>query len=208
MSSPSPRRKPVIGLVGGIGAGKSTAAAELVSLGCALVDADAIPHELLADHEVAARIRARWGGGVFGRRGGVDRKALAAVVFADPAELKALNRILHPPIRRRMRQQIAAALRDSATTGVVVDAAVMLEAGWDDLCTHLVFVSAPQDQRFRRAARQRGWSRRDWQDREKSQISLDKKTAKCDYTIDNHSSVPRLREQVRRLFHRIRVAVR
>jgi dephospho-CoA kinase len=208
MTSPPASRKPVIGLVGGIGAGKSAAAAQLAALGCARVDADAIGHDLLADADVARRIRERWGAAAFTPDGRVDRKALGSAVFADAAELAALNRILHPRIRREMSRQIAAALGDPDVPGVVVDAAVMLEAGWDDLCTHLVFVSAPAAARYERVARGRGWSRAEWKRREKSQISLDTKAARCDYTIDNHSSVSRLRQQIRRLFPRMCVDVR
>lgn len=202
----SPRQiktKPVIGIVGGIGAGKTTAAAEFVALGCRLIDADAIGHELLKDPSVLAEIRDRWPGAVAGPRGPVDRKTLGERVFADPAELDALNRILHPRIRRRMARRIGRALKEPDLAGVIVDAAVLFEAGWDDLCTHRVFVSAPGSRRLGRVARQRRWSRRDWEQREKSQISLDMKEVKCDYTIDNRSSVSRLREHIRELFHRI-----
>lgn len=195
--------KPVIGVVGGIGAGKSTAAAELVELGCILVDADVIGHELLGEAEVQQALRRRWGEGVFTPEGHVDRKAVASRVFADPAELAALNRIMHPRIGRRMQRRVADALADPGAAGVVVDAAVLLEAGWDDLCTHLVFVAAGDEQRCRRASEQRGWDRRTWRQREKSQISLDKKLAKCDYTVDNSSSASRLREQIRQLFYQL-----
>ena len=195
--------KPVIGIVGGIGAGKSAAAAELVAMGCRLIDADRIGHEVLDHEEVRRQVRERWGDGVFDPDGQVNRKVLASQVFADPDELKALNEILHPSMRRRMAEQIAVAASDPAAAGVVLDAAVLFEAGWDDLCSHVVFVSAPDEQRYARVSAGRGWTRAEWEKREKSQISLDKKAAKCDSTIDNRTSVSRLREQVRKLFHRI-----
>ena len=136
-------RKPVIGIVGGIGAGKSTAAGQFAALGCRLVDADRIGHELLAEPDVQAEIRRRWGDAAFAPGGQVSREALAELVFDSPAELDALNAILHPRIRRRMEQAIAEAQADASAAGVVLDAAVMFEAGWDDLCTHRVFVGAP-----------------------------------------------------------------
>jgi dephospho-CoA kinase len=200
--------KPVIGIVGGIGAGKSTVAAELARLGCARIDADAIGHELLADPDVRRQIRRRWGEGVFGPEGAVDRRALGQIVFADAAELRALGAILHPRIRHRMEEQIARAQADRRVRGVVVDAAVLFEAGWDDLCTHRIFVRAPQAERARRARRQRGWDASAWRRREKMQISLDKKAAKSDYTVDNSSSLSHLHEQVRSLFHLIHAADR
>jgi len=203
MTSRSPQDKPVIGIVGGVGAGKSTAAAEFVALGCELVDADAIGHELLREPDVLDAIRRRWGNGVLGADGQVDRKALGRCVFRDEQELKALNGILHPRIRRRMARQIARARRTPGVRGVVVDAAVLFEAGWDNLCTHRVFVAAGAEDRFGRVARQRAWEHATWQQREKSQIPLDKKQGECDYTLENCFGVSRLREQIRELFHRI-----
>jgi dephospho-CoA kinase len=200
-----PRRqlKPVIGIVGGIGAGKSTAAGEFARLGCAVIDADAIGHELLAEPAVRRRIVRRWGPDVLGASGEVDRKALAAVVFQDAGELEALNRIMHPLIARRVKHRMSAARKDAAVPTVVIDAAVLLEGGWDALCTHLIFVSAASATRADRAARRAGWARTAWRQREKSQIPLDKKRRRCDYILDNSSSVSHLCKQVRRVFRQI-----
>ena len=203
---PSPTSpKPVIGILGGVGAGKSTVAREFVALGCRLVDADAIGHELLRREDIRRQVLARWGQAVAASDGQVDRKALGAAVFADPVELTALNAILHPGIRREMEARIAQAMADPSAAGAVVDAAVLLEAAWDDLCTDLVFVAVGDSQRAQRVQDQRGWDRAEWQRREKSQISLDKKAERCNYVIDNRSSGPRLHEQVRQIFHRISV---
>jgi dephospho-CoA kinase len=201
------RRKPVIGIVGGVGAGKSTVAAELVRLGCELIDADAIGHELLRGPTVRREVRKRWGAGVFSADGQVSRRALAAAVFGRRRELAALNRIMHHRIRRRMERRIAQLRRDPSVPGVVLDAAVLLEAGWDDLCTHVLFVRAPAGLRARRVSAARGWDRRTWRAREKSQISLDTKVKGCYGVVDNSSSVSHLRRQVRRVLHRIVHAV-
>lgn len=200
--------KPVIGLVGGIGAGKSTVAAELARLGCVCVDADAIGHELLGEPDVRREIRERWGGGVFGPDGRVDRARLGRIVFAGRQELAALEGILHPRIRRRLAERIAAARDKAGVEAIVLDAAVLFEAGWNDLCTHIVYVKAGRHERARRVREQRGWERSTLQAREKMQICLDKKAAESDYTIDNSSSASRLREQVRRLIQLIRAADR
>jgi dephospho-CoA kinase len=201
MNAPSPA-KPVIGIVGGVGAGKSTVAAELGALGCAVIDADAVGHELLGEDEVRQALRQRWGDRVLRPDGSVDRKAVAAIVFSDADELAALNAVMHPRIRRRMERRIAAARIDTAVPAVAVDAAVLFEAGWDKLCTHVVFVSAGEDQRRQRVA-SRGWDEAAWRRREELQISLDTKRPKCDYTVENRSSVSYLREQIREIFHRI-----
>jgi len=189
--------------VGGIGAGKSTVAAEMVRMGGRLIDADKIGHEVLGDPEVCCEIRRRWGEGVFAPDGRVARQALGRAVFSDRRELEALCRITHPLIRRGIQRQIAEAAGDPAVKLIVLDAAVLFEAGWDDLCTHVVLVDAPDEVRARRAAAQRGWDRAAWRGREIMQISLDKKRRKCDYTVDNRSSVSCLQEQTRQLLQKI-----
>jgi dephospho-CoA kinase len=133
----------------------------------------------------------------------VDRQALARRVFGDDESLQALNGILHPPICRRLAGEIDAALRRREVAGVVLDAPVLLEAGCEDLCSHLVFVESDAGQRRRRVAEQRGWDGEEWRRREKSQISLDSKRARCNYVIENRSSVSRLQDQVRQVFQRM-----
>ncbi len=196
------RQIPVIGILGGVGAGKSTVAAELAALGCMVIDGDAIGHELRESPGVKKALRAEWGGGIFNVSGSVDRRALAAKVFSDPAALARLNRILAPRFRRRIRRRIEQGRGRPNLPAIVLDAAVLLEARWDDLCTHFIFVRASGRQRQARAAK-RGWSARQWRDREKSQISLDNKAARCQYTVDNSSSIPVVREQVRGIFRKI-----
>ena len=198
------KSKPIIGIVGGVGAGKSTVARAFAALGCPLIDADRIGHELLREPDVKEQVRSRWSGAVFTPGGEVSRPALAEAVFADPAELAKLNAILHPRIRRRLAERIAEVRADASAAGAVLDAAVMFEAGWDDLCTVRVFVSAPKSERLARVAGSRGWNRQQWQVREKSQNSLDSKASKCEYTVDNRYGASFLREQVRVIFHRIR----
>ena len=189
-------------MVGGIGSGKSTAAAEFAALGCAVIDADAIGHGLLADPKVQQALRRRWGDAIF-CDACVDRPALGRIVFDDPAELAALNEILHPRIREKISESIRTALAQTSVPAVVVDAAVLLEAGWDELCDCLIFVDAPSSLRRDRACEQRGWEEKVWAQREKSQNSLDKKRRLCDYSIDSSSTVSRLREQVRDMYLRL-----
>lgn len=194
--------KPVIGLVGGVGAGKSTAATCLAELGCELIDADAIGHEVLATVEVRQELRQRWGRRIFRDDGSVDRDALGKIVFGDSAELEALNDIMHGRIIRRISQLIERAQGDPAIAAVALDAPVMFEAGCDQMCSHVLFVSAPVELRAARAA-ERGWDEDSWRLREKSQISLDRKEASCYCKVDNSSSVSKLREQIRRIFQSI-----
>ncbi|MBL7220871.1 MAG: dephospho-CoA kinase [Phycisphaerae bacterium] len=200
---PAPPIKPVIGIIGGIGSGKTTVADELSALGCAVVDADAIGHELLDDPGVLGELRQRWGDEIFTAEGKVDRGALAEIVFASRGELDALNGILHPRIGREMAGAVDSAVADTSVAAIVLDAALLLEAGWDELCSHVIFVDTPGDVRRSRVGEQRGWKQKNWESREKMQISLDIKRNRCDYCVDGSSSVSHLRQQVRKLYPRI-----
>jgi len=200
---PAPPIKPVIGIIGGIGSGKSTVADELAALGCAVIDADAIGHKLLDDADVLGEVRRRWGDEIFTSAGEVDRASLAEIVFASRDELDALNGILHPRIGREMAGAVDIAVADESIDAIVLDAALLVEAGWNELCSHVIFVDTPPAVRYRRVSEQREWKKENWEAREKMQISLDIKRSMCDYSIDGSSSVSHLRQQVRRLYPRI-----
>ncbi len=195
--------KPVIGLLGGIGSGKSTVAAELAALGCGRIDADAIGHELLKDPQVKAELAERWGKGVFDEDGNIDRKALAELAFASRRETEALNAIMHPRIRRQMVKQIDAMQADPDTPAIVVDAALLLETDWHELCNVFIFVSAPEDIRAKRVRQTRGWDNATWKRRENLQKPLDIKACKADYMVSNSISESSLCEQTHLVFQQI-----
>ena len=167
----------VIGLVGKIGAGKSTVARAFADRGAEVLDADRIAHEVLAEPEAGAAIRARFGAAVLDEVGRVRRPALAELVFgptpAHDAALEDLEAIVHPRVRRRIESRLAE-LRSGDPAGrppaVVLDVPLLMQAGWDRLCDRLVVVSCDDAVRQRRlaargwpadqrAARERAWSR-------------------------------------------------
>jgi len=195
--------KPIIGLLGGIGAGKSTVAKEFEKLGCGRIDADAIGHELLKDPKVKEELKNRWGERIFTPTGEVDRTALADIVFRSAEDLAALNRIMHPRIRQRMEQQIEAFLANPNIPAIVIDAALLTETDWQELCDILIFVLAKDELRYNRVKQSRGWDYNTWKTRENLQNPLDIKAAKADYIIDNNLNESSLREQVRTIFHKI-----
>ncbi len=192
-----------MGLVGGVGAGKSTAASEMGRLGCAVIDADRIAHAMLDREDVREHLRRWWGGEMFAPDGQVDRDALGAIVFGDAEALDRLNGILHPLIRRAGELELAESLCRPDVRAVVIDAPLLVEAGWDALCTHLVFVRSSPADRARRVRRERRWDKKKWQERESFQKSLDTKARMCDYIISNTSSVSHMVEQIRELVDRI-----
>jgi dephospho-CoA kinase len=201
---------PVIGLIGGIGSGKSRVASLLAARGAAVIPADAVGHELLGEPAIRAQITKRFGTGVLEepREDGasippIDRRALGAIVFADPTARQALEAILHPAMRARFRQTIAHLTQQGGPDFVVLDAAILLEASWDDLCDRIVFVDAPRRERLRRVAETRGWSEETFEARERAQWPADEKRRRADWIMINDAGTDRLQEEVDRLVSRL-----
>jgi dephospho-CoA kinase len=176
---------------------------EFASLGCAVINADEIGHELLDDAGVIKELRQRWGESIFNVSGQVDRSILGGIVFGARKELDALNAILHPRIGQEMTRAVDKASSDDSVEAIVLDAALLIEAGWDSLCNCVIFIDTPSQERLRRVKQERCWTEENWSSREKMQISLDIKRDRCDYSLDGSSSVFSLRQQIRKLYPRI-----
>jgi dephospho-CoA kinase len=195
--------KCVVGLVGGMGSGKSSVAAEFARCGARVVVGDRLGHEALQQPEIRDRLIELWGPAVLDEQGAIDRRRVAAIVFRDPEQRRALERIVFPWIERGLRQEIEAAQRDPAVRLVLLDAAVMLEAGWDRMCDRIVYVHAPRDVRLRRLAEQRGWAADEVEARESAQLSLTEKASRADYAVDSSGSRDALARQVHDLLGRL-----
>ena len=192
----------IIGIVGGIASGKSLVAGQLQRLGAVRLDADRAGHEALREPEVEIACRQRWGDAIFAPDGRVDRRALARIVFAPapdgPRELAALEQLTHPRIAAKLMAEIERCRRAGAPAAVL-DAAVMLKAGWDRMCDIIVFVDTPRELRMQRA-RERGWSDEDFAAREAAQETLNVKRRRADVSIDNSGFTEDTQAQVVRLW--------
>ena len=188
--------KLVVGLIGGIGSGKSQVAAAFARHGACVIAGDQLGQAALRDPDIRARVVSRWGNGVLDEGGDIDRRRLGAIVFADASERKALEAITHPWIRRRILADMKEAQADARVPLIVLDAAIMLEAGWNDVCDRLVYIEAPRGVRLQRVARQRGWSEMEVSARERAQLPLTEKVVRADHVVDNSSSLDHLHRQV------------
>lgn len=197
----------IIGLLGGIASGKSLVAEQLGRLGAGLLDGDRAGHEVLRMPEIERLVRDRWGTQVFDADGHVNRKALGRIVFAPSSdgrrELEYLERITHPHIGERLRRQ-AGELAAQGRAVTVLDAPVMLRAGWDKFCHHIVFVEAPWEIRQCRAIA-RGWREEEIAARESAQEPVSTKRERADSVIDNSGSRQETQAQVERLWRRLTV---
>jgi dephospho-CoA kinase len=185
--SPSFAKLKIIGLLGGVAGGKSLVAQCLAQCGAGVLDADRAGHEVLSDPAIQEQLRERWGAAVFDARGAIDRKAVAKLVFAPPPEgprdRTFLEQLLHPRIEQRLRRQ-AEELSAAGITAAVLDAPLLIEAGWDRFCDCLLFVDAPEPVRQQRAL-QRGWTVAEFDARQKAQLPPESKRARADAVIDN-----------------------
>ncbi len=195
----------LIGLTGNIACGKSTVVAMLRELGAHVIDADRVTHTLQQPGEaVYDQIVAAFGAGILSAAGGpIDRRALGAIVFNDPAALRQLEQIVHPAVRARIRGWLEAVATDYARqpatahpTVAVIDAIKLLEAGWKPLCDAIWVVSCPPEQQLARLITTRGMSEDEARTRIAAQPPQAEKIAQASVVIDNSGTIDQTRAQV------------
>lgn len=184
----------VIGLTGGIGSGKSTVSALLAEKGAVVIDADAIVHEVQAEGGPAYQpIVDHFGPEVVLPEGGLDRPALARIVFNDPEQLAALNAIVHPIVGQTILERMQA--QADTDNVVVLDVPLLVESGRSDMAGMIV-VDAPVEVAVQRAVARGTADEADVRARMARQVSRQERLAKADLVIDNSGSVEDLRAQV------------
>ncbi len=196
--------KPIIGIVGGIGSGKSHVARIFGELGCLVIDSDRqVTHAYQRD-DVKQTLVNWWGPAVLDEFGNVDRSAIARRVFADPAERQRLEALLHPLVAQMRDEQMRAAAGDPGVLAYVWDTPLLVETGLHRQCDLVVFVDAPDEGRKRRVMETRGWTEADWARREKLQSPLDKKREIANDIVRNTAGADDdVRSQVRETLSRI-----
>lgn len=199
---------PVIGIIGEMGGGKSQAARYLGERGALVLDADAVGHALLTQRPIREAVVERFGTGILGPADDtdpetlppIDRGLLGTLVFAQPALLADLETILHPRMQITFEKAIARAQRQGKVNAVVLDAAILLEAGWDSLCDFVVYVHAPRPQRLARLMETRGWTEEKLALRERAQSAPEEKQRQADVVLVNDGGLDRLKEEVNRFW--------
>jgi dephospho-CoA kinase len=197
----------VIGLVGGIASGKSHVARLFVEQGAIVIDADRLGHDVLEEKHIVRQLAQIFGPQVTDDNGYVRRSELAKLVFGQDAHSTAkraqLEQIVHPEIHRA----VLATLQDLRSKGpgsqvVLLDAPLLLEAGWAKLCDIILFVDTPPELRQRRALA-RGWTLQQFTAREAAQMPLDAKRQQATHVIDGAADDPTLRVAIRQLLDKI-----
>jgi dephospho-CoA kinase len=198
----------VVGLTGGVGSGKTVVSQVLKEEGAHVIDADEIAREVVRPRGAAWReLRRSFGREVFGKDGSIDRKRLAERVFADPAQRRLLNRVLHPRIKREMSRRLKVIRRKDPAAIVVIDAALLVETGSYREMDKVIVVLSTEAQQIERL-RRRGTKPAEARKIISSQISAKERLKVADFVIRNEGSLEEAKGMAREVFRELeRVAL-
>ena len=196
----------VIGLTGSIGTGKSEAARQLEALGASIISANQVGHEAYTPNtEAWEHVVSAFGDEILQDDGEIDRRKLGTIVFSDPGQLERLNQIMHP----RMAQMVAdkvEVLRRQGVEVVVVEAALLFEAGWDSLVEEVWTTDSPEQAVIERLKVRNGMSEEEARKRMSSQMGRTERLDRSDYVIENSGDMVALGVTIKELWDR-RVAI-
>lgn len=191
----------IIGLTGGIACGKTTVANMFKELGASIIDADAISHELTAPGgEALPGIREAFGRLVFFPDGTLNREVLAALVFSNEAERETLNKVTHPLILNRLRENIEICRKMGALI-VVLDVPLLFEVGAQELADITVCTTSPLEVQIERMRTRSGLGREQAMKRIESQMPLSEKEALSDVVLDTNKPTDELQKEVLKLYN-------
>lgn len=192
----------IIGLTGGIATGKSQVSSILSELGAMVIDADIVAREVVQKGLPAwQQLKDTFGEEYFLSNGELNRRKLGQLVFSHPDELDKLNSITHPAIKAKIEERINDLKVQGYNGIVVVDAALLLEAGWETMVDQVWVVDAPIEKRIERLMNRDNLTRDQALSRINSQMSQQERIAKADKIIYNNSNIDSLKEQVLRIWH-------
>jgi dephospho-CoA kinase len=195
--------KPIIGVAGGIGSGKSMIARLFGEEGCLVLTADDQVREVYRDPEVKEILRSWWGDQAFNAENEVDRRAVAKLVFVQPAERKRLEELIHPRVAMLRQAAMARAASDAQVLAFIWDIPLLFEVNLASQCDAIVFVDAPRSQRLERLREKRGWDEAELSRRENLQLPLDFKRRMSNYIVQNTADVGFAKTQVREVLFAI-----
>jgi dephospho-CoA kinase len=195
--------KPIIGIAGGIGSGKSFVAQLFAECGALVISSDEQVTDAYRDPQVRKMLIDWWGADAVRPDGQINRRLIGAKVFADPAERKRLEDLLHPRVRAARERAMAAAAKDPKVVAFVWDTPLLFETDLHRACDAVVFVDAPLETRLARVTQTRNWDAAELARRENSQWGLDRKRNFADYVISNIAGVDFARGQVQDVLSRI-----
>lgn len=193
----------VVGITGGIGCGKSMAAAYLAELGAIHIDADGISRALTArDGAALEQIRRIFGGSVFSEDGSLNRRALGDLVFSDPAAKRALEGVIHPLVQRIAMDKIEESGKNGARVAVL-NVPLLFETGMDVLCDETWTLTAPADVQLARVMERDGLTREQAISRIESQMAMEDRNARATRVINSDRPIEKTRSELNQLYQQL-----
>jgi len=196
----------IIGVTGNIGSGKSTVCQILAQLGATIIDADKLAHETYKPHSKTwQELITAFGKNIVKANQEIDRQKLGQMVFSDPDALAKLNQIVHPGVYHLAQERIET-YRCQKLKAIIVEATLLLEAGWTDLVDKVWLIIAPQDVAIQRLIHHKGIPETQILNRLKSQMPTQEKMRCADEIIYNDGTIPQLEAKVTRFWHKLNIA--
>jgi dephospho-CoA kinase len=195
--------KPIIGIAGGIGSGKSLVASVLREENCAVISSDEQVKNAYKDSTIKMTLQKWWGNLVLDPSGEIDRGVVAGKIFNSPAERQRLENLIHPVVNKIREKQMKQAANDPRILAYVWDTPLLFETGLNTHCDTVIFVDSAIETRISRVRESRGWAEGELEKRENVQMPLDKKREASEYVVANTADAEELRRQVREVLSRI-----
>jgi len=196
-------RIPIVGLTGGIGSGQSTVAEFFKSFGAVIINADTVGNDLLLDKDMKDKIVKEFGSGILNDKDEVERKTLGEIVFNNEEYLHRLNALMHPVMIERICERINGIIGERRYKMVVVDAALIFEAGKEEKFDYIITVSSKLEERIKRIKQRDKLQDKEINKRIHSQMPLEEKVKRADFVITNDCSFKELRIQSKKVFNGI-----
>ena len=197
----------VIGLTGGMASGKSVASKTLRGLNLPIIDADLIAREMVKPNEAGYRdIVDHFGKGILNPDQTINRRKLAKIIFSDPEERERLNSLLHPRIVKEIKRRIENS-KEKGEGMVIVDAALLIEAGELSLVDKLIVVTVSERLQIRRLAQRDHLTEKEAKERIATQMPLSEKMKLADYLIDNSGSTKKTIRRTKEVYRKLRLTI-
>jgi dephospho-CoA kinase len=194
-----------VGLTGGLASGKSFVGRALAGLGCYLIEADKLGHQvMMPDGEAYDAIVREFGPAVLDAEGRISRRKLSGLVWGNPERLEKLNSLVHPPVREREESRMAEIAQADPAAIVVVEAAILVETGRYKDFDRLIVAACSAGQQMERALERGSYNKEEILARMSRQLPLEQKLSVADYVIDTSGEKEATLEQVRRVYSSLR----
>ena len=195
--------KPIIGIAGGIGSGKSLVASILRDENCCVINSDEQVKNAYKDTTIKMTLQKWWGKMVLDPSGEIDRGVVSRKIFNSASERQRLENLIHPVVNKLREKQMNQAADNPAVLAYVWDTPLLFETGLNAHCDTVIFVDSPVELRIARVKENRGWADGELEKRENLQMPLDKKRDASEYIVVNTADVDDLRRQVSEVLSRI-----